>query len=165
MVSIAARPLWTTTRAAGGSSSTPHPGITGPPRRTAVVPAVSLPRGFSDTLKPVGAGARQLDRNNPFHREYNKVITNPVHLERRLSLGTLSSEEPLGTGQWSFGGGGLGASRETINTAIVDLYQRGAGLDEPLLKTRVRVGAEFCLHGPDSTNRRRALITRPDGAG
>ena len=40
--------------------------------------------------------------------------------------------------QWSFGGGSLGASRETVNTAIVDLYQRGAGLEEPLLKTRVR---------------------------
>ena len=86
---------------------------------------------------------------------------------RRLSLGSLTSEEPTGvvrlppgeleqvpstmicnlcpTGrvesinsnlsQWSFGGGSLNHSRETVNTAIVDFYQQGD--EEPVLKSRV----------------------------
>ena len=37
--------------------------------------------------------------------------------------------------QWSFGGGSLSHSRETVNTAIVDIYQGG---DESVLKSRVR---------------------------
>ena len=85
-----------------------------------------------------------MDYNNPFHREYNKVMDNPVHSERRLSLGTLSSEEPMGVvrlptadEQWSFGGNSLSHSRETVNTAIVDFYQSESGGDEPVLRTRV----------------------------
>ena len=37
--------------------------------------------------------------------------------------------------QWSFGGGSLNHSRETVNTAIVDFYQQGD--EEPVLKSRV----------------------------
>ena len=86
---------------------------------------------------------------------------------RRLSLGSLTSEEPTGVvrlppgeleqvpstmicnlspagrvesinfnlSQWSFGGGSLNHSRETVNTAIVDFYQQGD--EEPVLKSRV----------------------------
>ena len=86
---------------------------------------------------------------------------------RRLSLGSLASEEPTGVVrlppgeleqvpstricnlspagrvesinfnlfQWSFGGGSLNHSRETVNTAIVDFYQQGD--EEPVLKSRV----------------------------
>ena len=86
---------------------------------------------------------------------------------RRLSLGSLTSEEPTGVvrlppgeleqvpktmicnlppagrvgsinsnrSQWSFGGGSLNHSRETVNTAIVDFYQQAD--EEPVLKSRV----------------------------
>ena len=86
---------------------------------------------------------------------------------RRLSLGSLTSEEPTGVVrlppgeleqvpstricnlspagrvesinfnlfQWSFGGGSLNHSRETVNTAIVDFYQQED--EEPVLKSRV----------------------------
>ena len=106
-------------------------------------PPIRQPRSvFSEGLK-ASESYRQLDENNPFHQEYNKVISNPWSRGRRLSLGTLTSEEPqgvvrLGDDQWSFGGGSLRHSRETVNTAVVDIYQDGQP-EEPLQKTRVRI--------------------------
>ena len=55
----------------------------------------------------------------------------------------LSLSIPISVLQWSFGGGSLSHSRETVNTAIVDIYQQGG--DEPVLKSRVRCNSDLYI--------------------
>ena len=79
---------------------------------------------------------------NPFHHEFNKVIENPFNRAQEMSLSTEitddlpdtgSDSSGLSMGMWEMA---RGATRETVNTAIVDIYDSEEGCD-PFLKMRV----------------------------
>ena len=71
---------------------------------------------------------------NPFHNEFNKVIENPFHKSEDMSLSTeLTDDNTTITDdaiEYMWNG------KETVNTAIVDIYDQKEGCD-PFLKMRV----------------------------
>ena len=85
---------------------------------------------------------------NPFHHDFNKVIENPFIRAQEMSLSTeitddlpdtASDSSSLSMGMWEVA---RGATRETVNTAIVDIYDSDEGCD-PFLKMRVRVCRKY----------------------
>ena len=87
--------------------------------------------------------AKSKNNLNPFHHDFNKVIENPFIRAQEMSLSTEitddlpdteSDSSGLSMGMWEVA---RGATRETVNTAIVDIYDSEEGCD-PFLKMRVR---------------------------
>jgi len=83
---------------------------------------------------------KQMD--NPFHENFNKVIENPFLKAQEVMTEPASSEDNESvwnsTNQWEVGGESFGQAEETVNTAIVDIYDSEDGCD-PFLKMRVVV--------------------------
>ena len=87
---------------------------------------------------------RNKNNLNPFHHDFNKVIENPFIRAQEMSLSTeitddlpdtASDSSSLSMGMWEVA---RGATRDTVNTAIVDIYDSDEGCD-PFLKMRVCV--------------------------
>ena len=74
---------------------------------------------------------------NPFHNDFNKVIQNPFLKVQEVSMSTDLTDDNTDI-EYETNNNQLWRRRDTVNTAIVDIYDSSDGCDS-FLKMRVRI--------------------------
>ena len=96
-----------------------------------------------DNVVQSGSDSMNANNLNPFHNEFNKVIENPFLKAQEMSLTTEITEDNTEITDISDNTSMFEISKhETINSAIVDLYDSNEGCD-PFLKMRVSLSTNF----------------------
>ena len=96
-----------------------------------------------DNVVKSGSDSMNANNLNPFHNEFNKVIENPFLKAQEMSLTTEITEDHTEITDISDNTSMFEINRnETINSAIVDLYDSNEGCD-PFLKMRVSLFTYF----------------------
>ena len=91
-----------------------------------------------DNVVQSGSDSINANNLNPFHNEFNKVIENPFLKAHDMSMSTEITEDETDVTDISDNINMFTRSRnETVNSAIVDIYDSQEGCD-PFLKMRVR---------------------------
>ena len=76
------------------------------------------------------------DNLNPFHHDFNKVIENPFLKSQEVSMATESTDDNASIISSPVVWSRPSRPKETVNRAIVDIYDSEEGCD-PFLKMRV----------------------------
>ena len=78
------------------------------------------------------------DNLNPFHHDFNKVIQNPFLKSQEVSMATeITDDNESGVSSQRLWHGGSNRPKETVNRAIVDIYDSDSQGCDPFLKMRV----------------------------